>query len=62
MSHNINEVKRGSSKNSQVSEIIDDLVEVFCPYIRNRYTGKLIYPKKAKFFHFYVKRKQGITA
>lgn len=33
----------------------DKYREVFCPYvIRN---GKIIYPKKAKVFHFYVKVK-----
>ncbi len=33
----------------------DDMVEVFARYIvRN---GKTIYPKSAKFFHFWVKKK-----
>lgn len=27
--------------------------EVFCPYVIRK--GKVIYPKKAKVFHFYVK-------
>jgi hypothetical protein len=27
--------------------------EVFCPYVIRK--GKIIYPKKAKVFHFYVK-------
>lgn len=30
--------------------------EIFCPYVvRN---GKIIYPKKAKVFHFFVKPKK----
>lgn len=29
-------------------------VEVFCKYITRK--GKKIYPKNARFFHFYVKR------
>jgi len=29
--------------------------EIFCRYIRKN--GKIIYPKKAKFFHFFVKVK-----
>ena len=28
--------------------------EVFCPYIRLK-DGRIIYPKSAKVFHFYVK-------
>lgn len=40
----------------ELSENTGDVVEVFCRYIiRN---GKKIYPKHAKFFHFFVKRKQ----
>ncbi len=30
-------------------------VEVFARYIRRN--GRIIYPKRAKFFHFWVKRK-----
>ncbi len=30
------------------------MVEVFCRYVRRN--GKIIYPKKAKFFHFWVKK------
>jgi hypothetical protein len=31
-------------------------VEIFCPYITVK--GKRIYPKKAKFFHFWVDAKK----
>lgn len=34
----------------------DDRIEVFCHYIVKN--GKRIYPKRAKFFHFFVKRKR----
>ena len=33
----------------------DDLKEVFCRYIIVK--GQKIYPKKAKFFHFWIKAK-----
>lgn len=32
------------------------MVEVYCRYIVKN--GKRIYPKKGKFFHFFVKAKQ----
>ena len=34
----------------------EELVEIFCRYITVK--GKRIYPKKAKFFHFFVTRKK----
>lgn len=39
----------------KVENCHDNMVEIFTPYIvRN---GKIIRPKNAKFFHFWVKRK-----
>ena len=32
-----------------------DYDEVYCRYIRRK--GKIIYPKNAKYFHFWVKKK-----
>lgn len=34
------------------SKNLDGMVEVFCRYIRRN--GKIIYPKRARFFHFWV--------
>lgn len=33
-----------------------ELIEVFCRYIVKK--GKVIYPKRAKCFHFFIKRKR----
>lgn len=37
----------------ETKKIPDGYKEVFCRYIRKN--GKIIYPKKGEFFHFYVK-------
>lgn len=34
----------------------DGMIEIFCRYIMRN--GKRIYPKNAKFFHFFVKAKK----
>ncbi len=36
------------------------VIEIFCRYIRKN--GRIIYPKKGKYFHFYVDRKESCLA
>ena len=47
-------MKRKGFTNKATSE--DGDVEIFCRYIRKN--GKIIRPKRAKFFHFWVKSKK----
>jgi hypothetical protein len=44
-----------SQKGAAMKQCPDGYREVFCRYITRK--GKRIYPKNAKFFHFFVKDK-----
>jgi len=39
-----------------MSDENSDKIEIFCRFITVK--GKKVYPKKAKFFHFFVERKK----
>ena len=40
------------------NENIKDSIEVFCKYRIDPRNGRIIYPKKSKYFHFWVKVKK----